>query len=85
MSAWDIAARFLDRFGVAIFVMVWFMIRNERLMLRLITRVNKLIISQVVIAKTLDLDEEQDRLVRAATDDEDSGKTTLNVGAANVD
>lgn len=73
MSAWDIAARFLDRFGVAIFVMVWFMIRNERLMLRLITRVNKLIISQVAIAHTLDLDEEQDRLVRAATD-EDSGK-----------
>lgn len=84
MNAWDIAARFLDRFGVAIFVMVWFMIRNERLMLRLITRVNKLIISQVVIAKTLDLDEVQDQLVRAATD-EDSGKTMLNAGAAHDD
>lgn len=83
MSTWDIAARFLDRFGVAIFVMIWFMLRNERLMLRLITRVNKLIISQVVIAKTLDLDEEQDRLVRAATD-EDSGKT-LSTGAHHAD
>lgn len=83
MDMWDLAARFLDRFGVAIFVMVWFMIRNERLMLRLITRVNKLIISQVVIAKTLDLDEVQDRLVRAATD-EDSGKTRI-IGASHVD
>lgn len=71
-----LAERFIDRFGVAVFVACWFMFRHERLMARLITRVNKLIISQVVIAKTLDLDEEQERLIRAASD-EDSGEHVL--------
>jgi hypothetical protein len=69
-------APFIERFGVALFVAVWFMFRNERNMVRLITRVNKLILVNVVIAKTLDLDEEQDRLIRAASD-EDSGERRL--------
>lgn len=73
---WSIIEHFIDRFGVAIFVTVWFMFRSERAQARLITRVNKVIISLVVIAKTLDLDEEQDRLIRAASD-EDSGDHKL--------
>ncbi len=67
---WELAERFIDRFGVAVFVAVWFMFRHERLMTRLITRVNKLIISQVIICKTLDLDDEQNRLIRAASDED---------------
>lgn len=62
---------FLERFGIAVLVAAWFMFRHERLMYRLTTRVNKLIITTVVIAKTLDLDEEQDRLIRAASDEAD--------------
>lgn len=75
-ETWQYLERFLERFGVATLVAVWFMLRHERRVDRLITRVNKLIITCVVIAKTLDLDEEQDRLIRAAAD-EDSGQKRL--------
>lgn len=67
---------FIERFGIATFLVAWFMFRSERNITRLTTRVNKLIITTVVIAKTLDLNEEQDRLIRAAAD-EDSGSRKL--------
>lgn len=64
--------QFIERFGVSLFVAVWFMFRHEKQMTRLINKVNKLIITNVLIAKTLDLDAEQERLIEAASDD-DSG------------
>jgi hypothetical protein len=80
-GAWDQAGHFIDRYGVALFVTCWFMFRFERLMGILVTRVNKLIITQVVICRTLDLDEQQDQLMRAAAD-EDSGEHNLPNGGS---
>lgn len=61
---------FIERFGVALFVVVWFMIRDQRQMAKLISRINKLIITNVLIARTLDLDLEQERLISAASDED---------------
>lgn len=73
---WTTAERFVDKFGVALFVLTWFMFRQERFMNRLASKVNRLIISTAVIAKTLDLQDEQDRMINAVTDDDDSGPKT---------
>jgi hypothetical protein len=69
---WELIQHFIDRFGVSLFVACWFMFRHEKQVARLTSKVNKLIITNVLIARTLDLDAEQERLISAATD-EDSG------------
>jgi hypothetical protein len=64
--------QFVERYGLGLAMVFWFMSRHEKQMARLISKVNKLIITNVVISKTLDLDAEQERLIAAASD-EDSG------------
>lgn len=74
MENLSVIQNFIERFGVSLFVACWFMFRNERQMTKLMSKVNKLIITNVLISKTLDLDEESERMIAAAAD-EDSGPT----------
>lgn len=78
MSTWDYFQQFLDRYGVAVAMVGWFMFRLEKLMTKLTSRVNRLIIANVLIAKTLELDEESEKLILAAGDDDDEAGDTGN-------
>lgn len=69
---WTYAERFLDRYGVAVFVLLWFMLRQDRRMDRLISKVNRMIIGVHTIAMTLNLDEEQKNMAKALADVTDS-------------
>jgi len=64
---------FVERYGLGLVMVFWFMTRHEKQMNRLISKVNKLIITNVAISKTLDLDDEQERMIAAAADEADSG------------
>lgn len=62
---------FVERYGLGLVMVLWFMFRHEKQMNRLVAKVNRLIIANVVISKTLDLnDEDTDALIRAASDED---------------
>lgn len=64
--------QFVERYGLGLVMVFWFMFRHEKQMNRLVAKVNRLIIANMTICRTLDLDEEQAHLMTAVAD-EDSG------------
>ncbi len=72
MSITEIGS-FADKHGVSLLMLIWFMFRFEKLVNRNGDKLNKLIITNVVIAKTLNLTEEQNRLIGAIDDDPSGG------------
>jgi len=70
---WATAERFLDKYGLATLVALYFMFGLKAEIRQLARLVNKLLITNVVIAKTLNLDAEQARLIAAADDDGSQG------------
>lgn len=70
---WSVAEKFLDKYGIATLVAMYFMFGLTKQLRQLSRLINKLLITNVVIAKTLNLDAEQERLISAADDDESHG------------
>ncbi len=66
----DTVQNFIERFGVSLFVACWFMFRMEKAIARLTNRVNKLIITNVLVAQTLELGEQKESLIAAATEED---------------
>jgi len=67
---WTVAERVLDKYGLATLVALYFMFTLRAGQERLSRLVNKLVITNIVIAKTLNLGAEQERLISAVDDDE---------------
>lgn len=62
----------LDRYGIAAVMLGWFAFRLEGTLRRLYSKVNRLIIAVMLILRTLRLAEEEERLMEAISDDDDS-------------
>jgi high-affinity Fe2+/Pb2+ permease len=63
----------LDRYGIAAVMLGWFAFRLEGQTRRLYSKVNRLIIAVMLILRTLRLAEEEEALMDAISDDDDSG------------
>ena len=59
----DLVGTILERFGLPTLVAVWFMLRNDRRLDVMNTKLAALVVAVAVIAKTLDLDDETARLL----------------------
>ncbi len=70
METLDFLGKFVERFGLGLLLILWFMFRHEKQMNRLTNKVNKLLIANVLISRTLDLDDEQTSLINAVTDED---------------
>lgn len=60
---------FVERYGLGLVMVLWFMFRSEKKMDRLVSKVNRLIVTNAVICRTLDLGDEQEQLISEAVDD----------------
>lgn len=60
--------------GGTLVVLVWFMLRNEKRMERLVSKVNRLILATTTVMRTMKLDHDSDELADAVDESGDADR-----------
>lgn len=66
---WSKLVAFIREFGLPSFLVIWFLFRIEKKLERFTKALNQLLTVNVVMLKTLDKDEEADKLLKSESDE----------------